>query len=286
MNEPVVVRASTLSGWPDCPRRGAARLLWREVAEAGFELRRTPRGIGAAVGSAVHAAAEITLREKAKTGALPPASFAIEVADASLIEQLAEGETLFDQMTPNRSDALHQAIGMARAYHRQVAPQVEPIIVEERLEADIAPGLVLSGQADVVAREPETVRDLKSGVRPQPRPAAPQLGSYSLLARSNGLDIKKLAIDYLQRVSIRKPQPAATVALVAIAAAETAATSILKHIAGDLKTFREGDRERRLLPGDPWAFMANPASILCGPKYCPAYATEFCHEGGAAKEVE
>jgi len=71
---------------------------------------------------------------------------------------------------------------------------------------------------------------------------------------------------------------------VPIAPAETAATNIIRHIEGDLRTFREGDPARRILPGDPWSFVANPASILCSPKYCPAFGTQFCREGDPAKE--
>jgi hypothetical protein len=160
--------------------------------------------------------------------------------------------------------------------------QSEPIIVEERLEAEVEPGLILSGQPDIVAREPHGLRDLKTGARP-PSSFAPQLGGYSLLARSHNLDIQNAAIDFVQRVRINKPQPDPVSKTVAVATAETAASNILRHIAGDLDTFRHGDPVRRILPGDPWAFQANPASILCSPKYCPAFGTEFCKEGDPAK---
>jgi hypothetical protein len=53
-----VIRCSALTAYPDCNRRGAARLFWREISSMGFRLRSTPRGIGAAIGSAVHRAAE------------------------------------------------------------------------------------------------------------------------------------------------------------------------------------------------------------------------------------
>jgi hypothetical protein len=32
------------------------------------------------------------------------------------------------------------------------------------------------------------------------------------------------------------------------------------------------------LPGDPWAFAANPSSMLCSAKFCPAYGSDFCTE--------
>jgi PD-(D/E)XK nuclease superfamily len=279
-----VIRCSALSGYPDCNRRGAARLFWREIVAAGFRLRSTPRGIGAAVGSAVHKAAEFTLNEKAHTGELPPASAATDAARDTLTEELGHGEIAFDATTASRAEALRQVIAMTKAYHRVVAPKVIPIIVEERLEAEITPGLILSGQPDVVAREPHKVRDLKTGARPGAS-HAPQIGGYALLARTHGFDIAEAAIDFVQRVgAFAKPQPDPTSQEVAIKRAETAAANIIRHIEGDLRTFREGDPERHILPGDPWAFQANPSSILCSPKYCPAFGTEFCHEGDPAKE--
>jgi hypothetical protein len=166
---------------------------------------------------------------------------------------------------------------MTRAYFRSVAPRVDPIVVEERLEAEVSPGLVLSGQPDIVAREPRAVRDLKTGARLGSH--APQIGGYALLARSHALDIDEAAIDWVQRAPVAKPQPDPVSVELRVADAETAAANIIRHIAGDLRTFRYGDAERHILPGDPWAFLANPASMLCSPKYCPAHGTEFCREG-------
>jgi PD-(D/E)XK nuclease superfamily len=285
MTAPTVIRASALSLYPDCPRRTAARLFWREIAAAGFKLRHVSRGIGAAIGSSVHQAAAAMLREKAQKGTLPPTSFATDAARDGVIAELQEGEILFDPTTPNRGQAVIQSVEMTRGYHRTIAPGVEPILVEERLEAEVMPGLVLSGQPDVVAREPARLRDVKTSSRPRPGSHAPQLGAYALLVRTHGLDVEEAAIDHVQRVPPHKLQPDPQSKPVPITQAETAASSILKHIEGDLATFRAGDPERRILPGDPWAFQANPASILCSPKYCPAFGTDFCREGDAAKEI-
>jgi hypothetical protein len=282
MTEPTVIRASALSSYPDCPRRAAARLFRREIEAAGFRLRWVQRAIGALIGTAVHAAAANTLEEKAKTGTLPPASVATDVAAESLTENLAAyGEVLWDGpsgVTWNRDVAAKQTIAMAGAYHRVIAPRVRPLLVEQRLEAEISPGLILSGQPDVVAQEPHQIRDLKTGAR-RAGNDAPQIGAYALLSRSVGLGIERAAIDWLQRVRVGKPQPEPESHPVPVAKAETAATSIIRHIEGDLRTWREGDPARRILPGDPWAFVANPNSRLCSAKWCPAHGTEFCHEG-------
>jgi hypothetical protein len=285
MAEPTIIRASALLSYPDCNRRSAARLFRPEIEAAGYRLRHIPRSIGAAIGTAVHKAAQVLLGEKAASGVLPPAS----VGDAALDElhvQLGQGDIAYDaSFTLNRNEATRQTVGMTQIYRSVVAPKVEPILVEERLEAEVAPGLVLSGHADVVAREPGAVRDLKTGVR-RPRSVAPQLGAYSLLSRSHGLDITRALIDFIQRVRPARPQPDPLSSSLEVAQAETAATNILRHIEGDLATFRHGDPVRRILPGDPWAFQANPASVLCSPKYCSAFGTEFCREGDPAKEED
>jgi PD-(D/E)XK nuclease superfamily len=272
-----VIRPSSLSMYADCPRRGAARLFWREVAAAGFQLRQTVRGIGAIVGTAVHAAAEIVYTEKAKNGAAPPEHAAIDLTITSLEKGIATAPVEYDNATHNRADALAQAVRMTRSYFRTIVPQVEPILVEERLEAEVAPGVVLSGQPDIVAREPNGVRDLKTGQRLGSH--APQIGAYALLARSHGVEIDEAAIDWLPRVKPDKPQPSPITHKVRLTQAETAASSIIKHMAEDLRTFREGDPARRILPGDEWSFLANPSSVLCSRRWCPAHSTNFCAEG-------
>jgi hypothetical protein len=283
VSDPIIIRVSSLTGYPDCPRRGAARLFWRVIRDAGFVLRSTNRGIGAAVGTAVHRAAALCFDVKAKTGELPSEGRAIDCAVYELADQIGHAEIEYDGprgATHNRNTAEQQTSRMTRGYWRTVAPSVDPILVEERLEAEIAPGLVLSGQPDIVAREPGSIRDLKTGARLGSH--APQLGGYSLLARSHKLDITEASIDWVPRVPLAKPQPDPVSVPVAIAAAESAATNIIRHIESDLRTFREGDPARRILPGDSWSFLANPSSMLCAEKYCPCWGVtgphSFCNE--------
>jgi hypothetical protein len=278
MAEPTIVRASSLSGYPDCPRRAAAKVFRADVEAAGYELRPLPGSVGAAVGTAVHAGAAMMLHEKAASGDLAPESAATDCAAEQVRETaLAEGLN-YDRETATLNEAVTQAVRMTRAYRRVIAPGVEPVLVEERLEAQVSPSVVLSGQSDVIAREPGRVRDLKTGkIRGNHKP---QLGAYALLARSNGIDVdvKEVAEDFVRRVATARPQPEPQTFLHDLAAAETAAVSILRHIEGDITAFRNGDLARHLLPGDPWAFPANPNSKLCSEKWCPAWGTAFCRE--------
>jgi hypothetical protein len=278
------IRASALTNYPDCPRRAAAGLFWAEIEAAGFGLRRTPQGGGATVGTAVHAAAALMLTEKAASGALPPLSVATDAGVESLRLQMAEAgdDMAWDAPgrgggTTNPAAAETQIVRMVQVYREQIAPGVNPLLVEERLEAEFAPGVVLTGQADLVAREPGTVRDLKTGAKRQTH--APQIGAYSLLTRTcRSVETTAAQIDFIPRVNPKKEQPPAQSVRVPLVSAETAAVAVLSHIVRDLTVFREGDPEGRILPGDPWAFIANPKSVLCNPKYCAAFGTDFCRE--------
>jgi hypothetical protein len=260
----------------------------REIVAAGFDLRETPPGIGAAIGTAVHKAAAVMLAEKADSGTLPPSDVTDDAAIETLREQTAPG-ILFDRESPEINAAELQVRRMARAYRDGVAPDIQPLLVEERLEAQVTPLIALSGQADVIAREPGRVRDLKTGKRLGNH--APQIGAYSLLARTpsetnpEGVDVQEASIDWVPRASMKKPQAAPEQYRHDVARCETAALAVIRHIESDLKVFREGDFTRGVLPGDPWAFVANPSSMLCGEKYCPAHGTSFCHEH-AQKEEE
>lgn len=284
--KPIVIRVSSLSGYSDCPRRGAARLFRSIIEDAGYRLRTTRRGIGAAVGTAVHKAASTCFEFKAEHGELPTAERAVDAAVYELDDAIGHEEIEYDGprgSTHSRGEAQEQTSRMVRSYWTSVAPTVDAIHVEERFEAEVSPGLVLSGQPDIICHEPGSVRDLKTGSRIGNH--APQLGGYSLLARSHNLDITEASIDWVPRVAVKKPQPDPVSVPVRIANAETAASNIIRHMENDLRTFQRGDPERRILPGDAWSFLANSSSMLCSPKYCPAFGTEWCHEGDPAKEI-
>jgi hypothetical protein len=279
---PLIIRVSSLPGFPDCPRRWAASALRREIKAAGYELRSRTNGIGAAVGTSVHFAGKVSLDEKLTKGTLPPASVAIDAAMETLREETARGLEYDNRLTPNRNTAEIQVARMSLSYHRYVAPQINPIAVEKRLEADV-PGtrqaLVLSGQADVVAVEPDDINELKSGGKLGNFNA--QAGGYSGLTRSVGINVTGANLDWVPRISVRREQPRPTRVQLDIALCEQMAVDTLHNIDRDLTTWREGDDLRGLLPGDPRAFRANPSSYLCGEKYCSAHScgpNGFCLE--------
>lgn len=266
----IVIRPSSLTGYQDCPRRTAARLFRAEVEDAGYSLRDTPNGIGAAVGTATHSGAHVTLKARIDVGEWASEADAEDAAIASLREGVAEGIE-WDQVSPTANTAEKQVRRQLRAWRHFVAPQFVPEHVEVRLEADMGGGVTVSGQVDVAAGQ--VIRDLKTGR--VARANGSQYGMYSLLWQAHGHTINGLIEDYVPRAPISKLQPEPITREIDIADAEAAAMAIAKRMVADLAVFRE--------KGDPWAFIANPASQLCGSRWCPAWGTAFCRAHAGAK---
>lgn len=281
--EEIIIRASSTSGWPDCNRRGAAGVFATIIRGMGYELRKRPAHIGALVGSGTHEGARVVLEEKAKSGSLPPLSVIGDAAVTTLRKRAEDEGMMLDDETPSLNHAERQVVRMSEAYMRHTAPSVNPVLVETRLEARIPftrNPMVLSGQADAVAIEPNGPRDLKTGKRLGTH--RPQIGSYGLLSRTHKVIADKVMdrayVDFVPRVPLTKPQEMPRSFLYDLATCEQAAIGVIKHMDQCLTTFIEGDEERAILPGDPWAFTANPNSTLCSEKFCSAWGTEFCTE--------
>jgi hypothetical protein len=277
VTEPVIVRASSTSNYPDCKRRCAAQMFPHDVKGAGYTLKQLPKSIGAHIGSGVHAGAAAMLKEKARTGKVGPAPQAVEIAIGEMRRRAEEDGVLYDDEAPNANGAESQVYRMTMSYRTHVAPRVQPIAIEERLECQVNDRLILSGQSDLIAREPGAVRDLKTGKMMGYH--LPQLGSYSLLSRAHrDISIDRAFIDYVPRAPLSKPQPIPVSHEFDVATAEQVTAAIISEIDRDLVTFRHGDPERRLVPGDPRAFVANPNSRLCSAKWCGAFGSDFCPE--------
>jgi hypothetical protein len=271
----IIARPSSLPSWCDCPRRGAARLFRSLIEAAGYQLRTLEHNVGASVGTGVHKTAAFSLIQKMDSGELGSEDDAIAAGIASLNEEIADG-VIWDQTTSNKNDAQQQLVRMGKTYRAKVAPKINPVAVEERLKAQVSERMILSGQKDVLAREPGALRDLKTGKVQRQNMA--QYGAYSLLERSNGKPpVEKLIEDFIARSSLRRPQPEPIETEYDVAAAENEAKEILFDIERGLDEF-----QRRLNDGGAppeGAFRSNPQSMLCGSKWCAAWGTSWCRLG-------
>lgn len=261
----IFVRASSLTEWPDCERRWAARHVADMIKAAGYDLRTVPSTIGAKVGTALHSGAAHMLRHKMEHGELSLEPEAIEVGIESLKAGLREGGgVLWDATTENIDTAEKQTARMVRAYQHFIAPQLRPTAVEHEMKARFNPRIVVTGHLDEA--EDSEVNDTKSGV--MRRPNHPQYGCYSMLRRAGGHPVSRFNEHYVPRNSLKQPQKTPEIHAYPVGTCEQAAHAVLGRIDDAVQAFQKS--------GDNWAFLANPASMLCGNKYCPAFQTSWC----------
>ena len=261
-----IIRASSLPSYPDCSLRWAATTMRKEIKGLGWELRDLPQNIGAANGTAVHAAAANALTTKKDTGELGKVDDAIEVGVESL--QAPRPVSLRSRgikTTPEMSVAQQQVDPPDAALSRQGRSRRSSQLPSRSISRPRSrTGFVLSGHVDVT--EEFDLHDLKTGK--MRRINSQQYGAYALLRRSHGGNANKLIEDYVQRVSPRSPQPDPIRVVYDGARAERMAMATIKKVISDVRAFKESK--------DPNSFMANPNSFLCGDKFCPAWGTSFC----------
>lgn len=274
MSDRPTVHVSSLAGWHDCPRRSATRTFRDQIIAAGYALRDRGQIVSAAIGTGVHAGARHILTERLETRTARLED-AIGQAIGAYHESTSDGCD-FDTTSDGHNTAEQQIARMTRAYYHGIAPNINPVAIERRLTADAPGGLTVTGQPDVT--ECSAVRDLKTGKNGQSYHA--QLGGYSLLtkaadraAEASGEPHREsrpdtAVIDWLPRVSIKKTQPEPVAYTYPAALCETEAKAVLTEVARQWGAFARIH--------EPSAFPANSMSILCSPKYCTAYGTDWC----------
>lgn len=258
---PTIIRASSLPHYTDCYRRAAAKMLTAELVQDGFNVRAPQQSIGAAVGTATHNAMEVALLLRAENK--PFEKELSEVAEISISKSIEKG-IIWDATTPTKDVAIKQAVRQALAVVN-FFPDLTEINIEEEYKANIDDEFILSGHVDI--RTGGKIRDLKTGKMSRANQA--QYGAYSLLCRSNGIEIDEIGEIYVRRMGITKPQPDPVFISYDVATAERMAFEIINKMKSDITNYRNS--------GSVWSFLANPNSLMCTPDYCPAYGTNFCN---------
>lgn len=271
------LRPSGLTTFADCERRWAARNAKDLVDWADFRLRQIGQSIGAAVGGGIHAGVEATFKEKLETGgSLTRDAAAVEAAVAEFDRRLSEQEFFFDDTTNSRQTGHKQLQRMTMTYRQTLGKALWPAGVEERRQADLGDGWTASGQVDQLATADAgglDIHDLKSGT--QRRSNAIQYGTYSLIFKANGYDIKRLYEDFLPRVRLNKEQPPPTIVPINLEDAEMESWVMVQRVKFSVSQFIKivesgGGRAPQT------AFKPNPLSPMCSDRYCPAWGTAFC----------
>ncbi len=277
---PILVRASSLSEYLDCSRRAAARTFKADIEGMGYELKELSNNIAAAIGTATHTGATWTLEEKREHGELGNETEAQHRALQSLKDERELGVS-YDQTSPDVNTAEKQVLRQLKSFRVFIAPTIEPVAVEQRLEGQAMEGIILTGQCDYTERAVasvlgEGIRDIKTGTKEKYHGA--QLGAYSLLRRAHGANVVSMAVDYIERVPLRRDQPEPLKIVYDVAETEALTWATLRRIKRDYDDFQETQ--------DPNTFLPNPASMLCSNKYCSAWGTKWCVHHSKKGEVE
>lgn len=181
MAEPVVLSGSSLNTFLRCGRQWELAYVYR--------LKRPP-SLKMALGTAGHAAAEIDMRQKMTSGTDLPLD---EVLDA-FRDAFAE-ETVDSPEVPEKKETkplmLDSGVEAMKVWHKDVAPTVTPIMVEEPVQFSIATGdgpvRPYSGTVDLVD-DTEKIRDWKFvGKKPDPHS-----GEYVLNMTGYAIGYRKL----------------------------------------------------------------------------------------------
>lgn len=266
---PLTVRASSLSGWFDCPRRWAGRHLGPVLRDMGYDVREIPSSIGAAVGSGSHAAIAHDLEHKMETGALAGWDEVEGRGEQELVDRIQAEGVAWDDTTPSLSDAQFTVRRIVRRYREDVGAVVKPVAVERRINAKHRTGIVLSGQQDVVVADPFTLRDVKTGRNRSANFA--QYGAYTTLLRSHAMTVYRVIEDYIARVAVTKEQPPVRHVIYELEACEQQCDRTIVSIHD---TFAQFDKRQSID-----VFTPNPSSSLCSDKFCPLHSTDACPFG-------
>lgn len=252
-----------ISGWQDCPRRSAAKAFQKHFEELGYVFREQSTQIYSVVGTAVHAGASHTLKEKMIDNIIPVKE-AIEISIENYKENTIDGVE-FDNITDSNNTAQKQIINIQNTYHTQIVPFTKPVAVEFAMEVEAPGGILVTGHPDLL--EMENVVDTKTGKSGENHHG--QLGCYSLLAKAKQIAFpKKGRIDWIPRTSLKKPPADAVQFEYDIDICEAEAKSTLTDIARQWAKFKESQ--------NIFVFPTNTKSMLCGPKYCIGYGTDLC----------
>lgn len=260
------IRQSSLSTFENCPEMFRRRYLEGEII---------PPGLAAHVGTGVHKAAEVNHKAKIVTGRDEPL---VVLQDAARDGYVSAVKTVGAYMAPEdmpsakrlASAALDDAVALARVYHDEVAPAIQPLLVEKWVEIyvpDLTPSI--SGTIDLLDCA-GTLVDLKTSSKAWPASRAqqsPQATIYSKLVEAEtGRAPSEIRFDVLVKGNKPRYQPLSTTRT------EADFQAVLARLQIMMQMIMAG-----IFPPAP------TGAWICGPKYCGFFYT--CPHIPAHKKV-
>lgn len=165
---------------------------------------KVPPGVAAVIGKGTHGAVYRDLDQKRNWGVLLETDEVKDAARDATVRAWEREPPKLNEGDPDKGEAIDTAVALADVYHRRIAPEVEPIALEQAFLIEV-PQLPFDLLGVVDVETAETVRDTKTkGKKPAEDAASrsTQLALYHLNATLSGSPAKDVAFDYLIKTKV------------------------------------------------------------------------------------
>lgn len=251
-NEDLVIRPSAVDGFFACAYQ------WGKMH---LEMVQTIPNSRAAIGTAIHAAAECLWTDAIKTGKKDDNISKLTDAAVEAWKEETHKGVSFDE-GENHNTAIVEIVKGTEAFVEDIVPFAAiPKAVEERYTIELDHPLVkrISGTVDYITED--TIADIKTSKRKIGTSGyVTQQSIYKMLAKANGVDVQH---NLIQGVTLKKTGAEGTILVMDVN--EEQSRQRVNMMLDTLELIHQ-DRvpiEQLLRP--------NPQHYLCSPKYCALY---------------
>lgn len=264
--EKLRIRPSSIDGFFTCPYQ------WAKVFLEGVK---SIPGARAAIGTAIHAGAEVLWTDAILTGEKDINRTKLHDACIAEFQELDKEGLQYDSGEDNNT-AEATILGGMDCFIEDIVPFTDiPQAVEQRFTIPLDHIMVedLSGTVDYISKD--TIADVKTSKRkPIPTSYVTQQSIYKMLAQANGVDVQ---YNTIQGVVLKKVPEGHTMEM----PTDIPKAKILVNMILDtLDVFHQDIVAPEVL------FRPNTKHYLCSPKYCALYGKTCPATGGTAKPTQ
>jgi len=185
----MILRTSSINLFLDC----SAKFYFQVIEKV-----EVPKAIALALGTSVHKALETNYTQKIITRKDLQLE---EVKDAfsDTFEREAIEVDKADFKGQSKKDKKDAALLLVTKYHKEIAPHIQPAIVEQRITVKFINGIEVTGQIDVLDEDGVLIDHKTSSRTPTGASISNilQETGYSILGKAAGFDIRDRRIDCL-----------------------------------------------------------------------------------------
>lgn len=185
----MILRISSLNLFLDC----SAKFYFQIIEKVDV-----PKSIALALGTSVHKALETNYSQKVDSRKDLELETVKDVFSDTYEKETQEVDSN-DFKLQSKGDKKDIALLLVEKYHSDIAPHIQPIKVEQRINVKFSNGVELTGQLDLLDEDNVLVDHKTTSRKPTGASISNilQVTGYSILGQTAGYEIKERRIDYL-----------------------------------------------------------------------------------------